>query len=203
LREFGQYGTSALEADSKQYLGRVWPRLNYATGINWSNRATFPGSASASNDQAYLLEGDQCLVFFLGGIQAVTGGVGVCQGFSKDKTNPANANVGFDSAFYEFASARLVIIATATGRSMVHFSYLDPNGRIDSTSGVPVPVAGSGMPFLYFSSYKTTNGYNRYYPSLGNSDCNTFGVWPYAELLSSTSSRYQSNFYDSPLGIVQ
>jgi hypothetical protein len=46
-----------------------------------------------------------------------------------------------------------------------------------------------GRVYAYFSAYKKTNGYNRYYAyyfgaGLGHlSDCNTLGVWPYAQSL--------------------
>src|SRR5262249_46262742 len=45
--------------------------------------------------------------------------------------------------------------------------------------------------YAYFSSYKQMNGYNRYYPAFGNSDCASLfpgGVWPYAEAGSGTTN---------------
>src|SRR5262249_51975264 len=45
--------------------------------------------------------------------------------------------------------------------------------------------------YAYFSSYKTLNGYNRYYPVFNNSDCASLlpgGVWPYYEGGSGTTT---------------
>src|SRR5207253_9071458 len=38
------------------------------------------------------------------------------------------------------------------------------------------------VPYAYFSSYKTRNGYNRF----ASTDCPSLGVWPYAEALTPT-----------------
>ena len=65
-----------LENDSAQFLQRMWPRLRGP--VDWSGDGVPNGP--------WLLEGDQCLVFFLGGIPVSSGGVLGTEGFS---TNPA------------------------------------------------------------------------------------------------------------------
>jgi prepilin-type N-terminal cleavage/methylation domain-containing protein len=147
-----------LHQDSLAYLNRVWPRLNWAAiaATGWGG------------PDGVTLEGDQCLVFFLGGIPA-SGGV---IGFANDPTNPARpVTQGLDrTSFFDFQTTRLVF---RNG----YPSYKDVYNK---------------TPFAYFSSYKTTNGYNRYF-NLNNthlSDCNTLGVWPYAQVFSGTNSQY-------------
>jgi prepilin-type N-terminal cleavage/methylation domain-containing protein len=154
---------SQLHQDSFQYLMRVWPRLNWGgtppnntplggtawAGIDWN------GDGQPSPD--VLLEGDQCLVFFLGGMNGD-------MGFSTNGANPAqnpNANPtqGWGPSgsrvapFFEFKTKRLVSLHPA---SPTYPSYIDPYGK---------------MPYAYFSSYKVRNGYNRY----GTTDCPSLG----------------------------
>jgi general secretion pathway protein G len=144
-----QYGTTQLDKDSIAYLQSMFPRMadtwsgtinnsfGNANGIMWG-----PNNTAVNG---VVLTGDQCLVFFLGGIQTTAGSTNGCLGFSTNPTDPAAAGGDRIGPFYDFKLNRLA--AGASG----FFSYND--------------VWGS--PFLYFSSYKTRNGYNRY----GGSDC--------------------------------
>jgi prepilin-type N-terminal cleavage/methylation domain-containing protein len=156
---------SQLHGDSIAFLQRMFPKLwKYNTNpIDWNGNGT-------AGDPAVTLEGDQCLVFFLGGIPlpASSGGPGV-QGFSRVTTNPAfPASPGVDrkGPFFEFESARLKDL-----KGNGFYSYID---------------VYESKPYLYFSSYKRRNNYNPY----GSSDCPTaegppggpyVPVWPYAE----------------------
>jgi hypothetical protein len=187
---------SQLFQDSYEYIMRVWPRLNWGTvnpggwtGIDWD------GNGAPSGDQ--VLEGEECLVFFLGGIQS-NGNVAPgrpagppgTMGFSTNPLNPAQLGGSRDNPFFEFQSNRLVFIRAG----VPYYSYLDPYGRSD---GLGTRI--SGAPYAYFSSYKSANNYNRYYTGLppapnvpllgpGVSDCATLGLWPFAE--SATPVRY-------------
>jgi len=152
-----------LDADSVQYLTTIFRGLLTTwqqRGINWHSSWT-----AINTSVSETLEGDQCLVFFLGGIQ-VTGPNG-CVGFSTDNHNPDNLG-GDRVSFYEFKSNRLVVIPQRP--ISVFFSYLDAYAS-----------NGKGMPYAYFSTYVTENNYNGYFKTYGNSDCATLGVWPYAE----------------------
>ncbi len=136
----------AVHGDSWNYLNRVWPRLNWASGINW-------GGTNGQN-----LEGEQCLVFFLGGIPSG----GACTGFSTNPANPTAAG-GDRITFYDFPVNRLT---AGPGGYLV---YLDPYKK---------------MPYAYFSAYKTANGYNRYATApftAAKGDCPSLNVAPYAE----------------------
>jgi general secretion pathway protein G len=193
---------SPLAQDSVWYLQRMFPRIDLggwsSTGIDWN------GNGNAL-DPPVILEGDQCLVFFLGGVpgpSAATGSAGVApslQGFSTDPRNPASPTDDRLGPFCDFQFSRLVILpvgANPLGRSTLHYSYLDRYGSSDGLGSLrsamfPYPV------YAYFSGYKFANGYNRYFnPALYPfSDCPTLlnGVpptattpnwpclWPYAE----------------------
>jgi len=216
---YAQYFTVAadaqLDTDSVAYLTRLFPRISISgwtlppagtgTGIDWNGNGVIDGPA--------VLEGDQCLVFFLGGIQAPFQAplpnppVGIAppnmQGFSKNPLNPADPTAGFNPPFFEFTSSRLAVIPVAAysnpSRPLTYLSYLDTYGVADGLGNYK-----SGAPYAYFSSYKNTNGYNRYLATGAStsyvntqimySDCATLapppnpnpnnvpaGLWPYAQ----------------------
>jgi len=88
-----------------------------------------------------VLEGQQCLVFFLGGIPLPSGG---CQGFSTNLANPNDPNATRDPPLYEFKTNRLL---AGTGG---YFSYAD--------------AYNTSKPYLYFTS-KIGNDYAADCPS--------------------------------------
>jgi prepilin-type N-terminal cleavage/methylation domain-containing protein len=146
---------NSFHQDSLQYLNRVWPKLNWTDSTN--GRIPIAATGWGGKDQQ-ILEGEECLVFFLGGIPSGGGVVG----FSTNPTNPVIPG-GARITCFDFQASRLKDI-----RNTGYPSYLDVYGK---------------KPYAYFSSYKTTNGYNRY--GLGV-DCSTLGVAPYAETWSAT-----------------
>ena len=141
-----------LDFDSVHYLHKLWPKLDLAAGcrIDWN------GDGQCKGD--WVLEGDECLVFFLGGLPSHAGTEAVCLGFADNSHDPTERGGKRWGPYYEFRSYRL---RDLHGRGF--FSYLDPHGR--------------GQPYAYFSSYGEPAGYNRY----GGTDCPTLKVWPYAE----------------------
>jgi prepilin-type N-terminal cleavage/methylation domain-containing protein len=173
------------ERDSLQYLQRLWPRLagsnrGGTVGVDWNGDGVIQTGPAGT----YYLEGDQCLVFFLGGIPggAPTGAVipgrpgpATELGFATDPTDPSippAVNAPRKVPFFDgFQSARLL------DRTGNHFySYKD--------------IWGKNV-YAYFSSYKTPNGYFRYVnypaaviPNNTGSDCSTLGVSPYADSLA-------------------
>jgi hypothetical protein len=150
LREDGAYNlNNQVEKDTVVFFQQMFgKRLNLA-GIDWN------GDGVISNEPV-TLGGDQCLVFFLGGIPA-PGTPEAVLGFSTDPTNPAAGTRTRRGPFLEFDPRRLV------EGNAGFFRYLDAFNK--------------GSPYAYFSSYNTTNGYNRY----GSSDCEALGVSPYQE----------------------
>jgi type II secretory pathway pseudopilin PulG len=193
LREDGNYKLNdpdPIEANSYYYLKRVWPNLKFPVDIDGDGKF----------DGVWNIEGDQCLVFFLGGIQSMENNVPVCLGFSTDRTNPWNRtpNIPRMEPFYEFKSGRLIIARSMPGRDGMptlgpFFTYLDPYGQSDGQGHWQ-----SGSPFAYFSAYGKRNGYNLFQRLKQNtsqgSDCGSIdlkdghGVWPYAEAIDSNGA---------------
>lgn len=147
-----------LDDDSKNYLLKMFPNMQASwskAGIDWN------GNGNTSDD--VILHGDQCLVFFLGGIKtAKAEGI---DGFSTNPENPGRQGTDRTRPYFKFQSERLKDL-----RGNGYFSYLDRYNQ---------------RPFLYFSAYNTPNGYNRY----GTTDCpdapggalGGMDVWPYQE----------------------
>jgi prepilin-type N-terminal cleavage/methylation domain-containing protein len=185
--------TNPVDADSIAFIAKVWPRILATGGTDWAGHTvanpTFfidwngdGVNATGTANARVELEGDQVLVFLCGGIPDNISGTPGCLGFSTNPQNPAAAGGDRAGPFFDFKIDRLVklpTVAPPTGappRSPLHYSYLDPYGT----------------PYAFFSSYKASNGYNRYFngttatslgdPSLLFSDCNTLGVWPYAQI---------------------
>ena len=172
-----------------------------SVGIHWNGNASFGGVPAGfvqgqDAPGAVTLEGDQCLVFFLGGIP----GTGPsCLGFAADPKNPANpSSADRIGPFFEFTTSRLVAlragIVTPWAGANTYYSYAD---TFSSTDGQGTLLAGA--PYAYFSCYKVRNGYNRYNnftppgtytPAIpfGVSDCyTTLTVSPYLQ----TTSQWQ------------
>ncbi len=191
-----------LDRDSLAFLNQVWPRLQWSVPgsqpviynrIDW-NGVTGPtatqagGNPTETNPQkninnTFILDGGQCLVFFLGGIPLPAGSQTVgTQGFSTNPLNPAFASSERISPFYEFKSNRLRLSGS-------FYHYLDYHGNVNDPNSKAI---------AYFSSYGRRNGYNRYYSQPGDSsDCHNptlyatgetpyRGTWPLAE----ASGRY-------------
>jgi len=158
LREDGQY-TSATPGHKASYdflrqmFGRRLPIAldNNATPspIDWNQNGTIETTD-------FVLEGEQCLVFFLGGIQTNANGTPGCIGFSTNPNNPAAVGGTRRGPYYEFKSNRLKPGPNGSG----YFVYMDAWGK---------------QPYAYFTSYQS-EGYGLY-----NGDCPSLGVAPYQE----------------------
>jgi general secretion pathway protein G len=174
LSETGNYPAAgvagSLDSDSLQTLQKIWPRI--AAPVDWNGNGVIQQPNQGGD---VVLEGDQCLVFFLAGIPAKPGEPAAGTGFSTNPRNPAfHVLQGGDISppLFEFRSERL---QARPGSSF--YSYFDPYLK---------------QPYAYFSSYKG-NGYNRFFKELKLSDCSALGVWPYAQMLPS-----QLNFAATP-----
>jgi prepilin-type N-terminal cleavage/methylation domain-containing protein len=194
LSENGQAYSNANVAiyrDSLAYLQRIWPRLTFPAGggIDWNGNGKIDPPVNGPGNGDVFLTGDQCLVFFLGGIPTSDSatGVPICSGFSTNPANPAAHLLPGGAApkppLYEFDSGRLV--RGYNPNTPLFFSYLDTYGNSKDGQGGWAP--GLGQPYLYFSSYRVRNGYNNtdYFPP----DCQGFDpiagvlkpVYPYAQ----------------------
>lgn len=194
-----------LDVDSVQILQRMFPRIDMFAWANpspmgwidWNGNLLFdagPSVAGAPAPGAQILEGDQCLVFFLGGIpDNAPGQQPHCLGFASQSSNPTAPSGERQRPFFEFEEGRLVVQrrgpagATPINASAPsYYSYLDTYSRVDTTG---VYLLGQGNVYAYFSSYKSRNGYNRYVPAFfagllstdqRSSDCWNLEVWPIA-----------------------
>src|SRR5262249_54740952 len=104
-KKVGDYNqNNQLDKDSYEFIHRMFPRIDDTV---WGNGNGFDWNGQGATNSAVTLDGDQCLVFFLGGIPDL--GSRTCQGFSTNPRNPTdlstNDRIG---PFYEFKSNRLV-----------------------------------------------------------------------------------------------
>ncbi|MCI0743543.1 MAG: prepilin-type N-terminal cleavage/methylation domain-containing protein [Gemmataceae bacterium] len=146
---YGNPLPGSLEFASLNYINKIWPRLSSGpfnnppanpVGIDWSGNndpASYP-------DAGITLEGDQCLVFFLGG-------PGGTQGFSTNPTNPVQPGGDRVGPFFEFKSSRLKVRPT-----------LDP-ALTPVTHQAFFPSYYDNFdqqPYVYFFAGKKKNGYD-------------------------------------------
>jgi prepilin-type N-terminal cleavage/methylation domain-containing protein len=151
LREDGRY--RSLGPNQAEYpktvavLQKLFGRGFNAYGpTDWNNNGRIdPGEL--------ILEGQHCLVFFLGGIPTAPGGTDGCTGFNTNKATPAAPGGTRSGPYFEFKSNRLRRDANG------FFAYLDPWG---------------GRPYAYFSATKAGNDYR--------DDCPALGLAPYFDL---------------------
>ena len=159
--------TIPVEADSLDFLRKMWgpsvgisPTTGGPLPLNWN--AAWQGTDPTKTTLSVTLEGDQCLVFFLGGIPS-GGSPLTCLGFSTVQRNPTDFSTGDKIApLFEFKPSQL----TDPGRKAApgFYAYNDPYGT----------------PYAFFSSYKKENGYNRY----SSTDCPSLGVSAYLKTSS-------------------
>jgi prepilin-type N-terminal cleavage/methylation domain-containing protein len=149
-----------LAKDSKDYLySKLFPRASLSLDWNLSGKIDGPT----------ILEGEQCLVFFLGGIIVN----GVPSGFSTDPSNPINvslvnnqlvAKLPRKGPYFQFVVTRLQPFGQ-NGYRVYYDAYSSnpPNTAID-------------QPYAYFSCGTAANNYLAY-SGLG-SDCSLLGSPP-------------------------
>jgi prepilin-type N-terminal cleavage/methylation domain-containing protein len=149
------------------YLTAIWPRIDI-TLTNWGNGGT-----------DIILEGDQCLVFFLQGPGGTSGGVG----FS---TNPQNPTLAPQAAQEARAGPFFPSFTTSRLRAFAHTA-------VNNTTALPAfpsfadPYATPAKfsVYAYFSSGRTANGYSF--------DCPTLAVGPYYQLSGTVPRFYNPN----------
>lgn len=129
---------------TQQFLKSVWPRLSPATlgSTNFTLNGTpyTPYSYwQVPGNTAVTLQGDQCLVFWLGGPRDASNN---CLGWSTDGTDPMKQTGTRVGPFYNFSSGRLQVFG-GSGRAPFP-SFID-------TVGI--------SPYLYFSTNRSDNNY--------------------------------------------
>ncbi|WP_435017126.1 type II secretion system protein [Tundrisphaera sp. TA3] len=163
-----------LKQRSLRYLRKFWPRVaitNNGTAPTIGGQGYYDFNGNAINDSKtpglgpYILQGPECLVFFLGGIPKKTGTGGTISfammGFGKDPLNPfitekGTATTNRQAPLFEFNSARL---DDSEGPANDFPSYLDPLGSPASIQ--PMTDTSDKRPYAYFCAY----GNNAYDPN--------------------------------------
>ncbi len=152
----GKYAWSnpALAQASMTLLNQMWPNLGAGPFI-WDGVNVNP----KPNQPPVDLDGDQCLVFFLGGIPTQVNGVFGTKGFANDSHNPTNTSptVKWNQPFFNFPSGRLYTPARGSNKfySANFPSFKDYYGY---------------QPYVYLSAGNRPNGYD---PNYGITLANT------------------------------
>ena len=139
------------------------PQISYNSGTGAGFWYDFNGNGKMDN-AAYILQGNECLVFFLGGIplqDPATGSFGMT-GFGKDPVNPFTNSVignGMYSAnrqppAFEFNAGRLFLDLNNPSVSLNGLAAPGIPGYFDSLGNNPPSAAGTTLNFyVYFSAY--------------------------------------------------
>jgi type II secretory pathway pseudopilin PulG len=201
VNTYKQAGATQLDTDSLAFLLKIWPRLYASGNINWG-QFNSSGQQPPAND--YLLEGEECLIFFTGGRQVQnSSGQWTCAGFATDPTNPMNMSGNFATLgnskgpYYQFDSNRLFQAQKVGLNTQANFLvYADP------FSTKPPPNVTT---YAYFSSGKGRNAYNAYASLNLSPDCpsimtsNAAGqpvtIQPYYQSVNNAPQYYNGDTY--------
>lgn len=194
LRENTSYGNAdPFDQHSVQYLKRIWPNVQIVTTatpqtltnenqcILWCfddpvKKTTAGATQLLTNGRIYELEGDECLVFFLGGVaefnRADPNSRIILHGFSKNSRNPGNtpnaadpSTLSRDGPFHEFDAGRLYVRtgSTQVGTFAPNLPTTAPPdfGVVTDPRPAKLPsyramqtTAANPTPIAYFSAYE-------------------------------------------------
>ncbi len=115
------------DARSRMTIKKIWPQFDFARTRTLPNNAT-----------SVTLTGDECLVFFLGGVTAG----GPLNGFSTDPRDPFKTSGQRIGPFFEFRGAH-------DGTNWID-RLVDPDGEGFPSYAEPMSET---VPYAYFSSY--------------------------------------------------
>lgn len=113
-------------------INRIWPNFDYTIARDLNGDTSFGGFVD--------LTGDECLVFFLGGVATGSPGAFAVTGFSKNPANPlavASGTESRDGPFFEFKPSRLKFSLNPTNSKVL--VYFDPR-------------SSQTLPYVYASS---------------------------------------------------
>ncbi len=165
LHEDGAWNLSnPAELASLNFLKQCFGK-NFA----WNSPTDWNGDGTITSGGIHL-QGQHCLVFYLGGIPAPLTSPNGCLGFSTSPITPAMAGGDRKGPFYEFKTTRLVRDPTNN-----FFVYLD------AWQAKPSP-----KPYAFFSTQGIMNGYNLYTAAAGG-DCVGIGASPYLDGLNTAT----------------
>jgi prepilin-type N-terminal cleavage/methylation domain-containing protein len=138
LREDNQYNMANPQHKATvNFLKKAFKGIDLTPGkpMNWNGDTTI-------DNVDHVLQGQHCLVFYLGGIPtAPTSGTNGCLGFSTNTQNPTTPGGNRRGPYFNFSSSRLVRDTNG------FFVYYDPYK--------------TNKPYAYFSSNGQVNGYSQ------------------------------------------
>ena len=187
---------------SAQYLVRIFPKMLMPSGppanqsqvttltIDWTG-GQYPILATDPNRwKGTFLEGDQCLVFFLGGMQTFSqpGNIPTCLGFAANSNNPtsmSNTNSNYPP-LYDFPSTRLTTVTRG---------YLPLFNQNQNNFFVYKDPFGTNVPYIYYSSYGNRNAYQTLDCASQVSLSLSQPVTPYYEATSPTTQYLNKNTF--------
>jgi len=148
------------DSQSRAIIRGLWPKFNFgiARRLNDDNSDGVIDSSDDATD-SILLEGDQCLVFFLGGFWNQNQGF---RGFSPIPTDPFAAALGTTGPssavgpFFDFDISRVVNVDGGVAGADYTVA---PNASLAFFPVYFDPIPDQQKPYLYASSYEGT-GYN-------------------------------------------
>jgi prepilin-type N-terminal cleavage/methylation domain-containing protein len=181
------YRTAApgtLQFQTALVLGNMFGPRFIKNGATLSNGWDGTGTASGP----FILEGDQALVFYLGGIPNTNGGANQCLGFSNNPLDPTATGGTRIGPFYQFPSSRLIKWPHPAGnKSGNFFSFLDPY--------LPSKAGNVNQPYAYFGA----NGPNNYNAA---GDCPTLVILPYYQTAGVAPNTYAQYFNPNTFQII-
>ncbi len=186
----------------QQWFGK---NFNINGKYNWNGNVDAKGNPIY--DPPYLLQGQQCLVFYLGGIpvwgnNAVIG----MSGFAPNITNPAAPAVAGSTRkgpYFNFLPARLSLPAASLAEPASMLNTKNSTKPLVSRNNPvyldPWKAKPQWQPYVFFSSQGGMNNYNATIfgtPPKGplTNDCSMFDLaGPYYELTATKTANYAFN----------
>lgn len=172
-------------AQSYAFLQKVFGK-NLGPQVDWDGSGNISPSAAP-----WHLEGEYCLVFYIGGIPSPTGAP---QGFSTNNMKPSYGSMLGETMgkrkgpYFTFDMTRLRAGKTLNPAALGFMVYIDP-WQSKQSPFYNAPYFLGGTPYAYFSSRGTNNAYSLVAPG----DCPTIKAAPY--FITATTQCMNSNGY--------
>lgn len=142
--DFNDYGIAeadpvldSLRSKSRGAISRMWPQFDFTQGRDWDNDTVITSGSS------FVLNGAECLVFFLGGIIEGPASPPNLTGFSKNPATPFDSGSNREGPFFEFSTSRIQDVQNTSADS-----GLDGMGVLNIPEYLD-PLEGQSSPYFY------------------------------------------------------